>query len=90
MNDCDLAVVEPDGEVHDERAPRLEQPRADLILELEQVGGAAELVDGNAVELGVPLGARAASVRSASRTLSQPPVPRRRLSAGGTPAVSSH
>ena len=52
----DLAVVEPDREVHDERAPRLEQPRADLLLEVEQVGGAAELVDRHAVELGVPLG----------------------------------
>ena len=49
-----LAVVAADGEVHDQRAPRLEQARAHVGLDPQQVGRARELVDGDPVELGAP------------------------------------
>ena len=53
-----LAGVQPDREVHDERAPRLAQPGDELRVELEQRARAVELVGRDAVELGAPLVAR--------------------------------
>jgi hypothetical protein len=42
------------GKIHHQRAPGLEQAGAHLRLDLQQVGGARELVDGHPVQLRPP------------------------------------
>jgi hypothetical protein len=51
----DLARVEAHREVDDQRAPGLDKALAHLVVQVEDVGGAAELVRRDAVELGAPL-----------------------------------